>query len=72
MNVLFGGSRAGKDALASRPSIRNHHVKVASVAVTTVATIERTLLDIISDAEERMDLARSAEAEAVEVLAQSM
>ena len=63
-----------QDALASRrcPSIRNYHVKEAFVAVTTVATIECTLLDILSDAEERMNLARSAEAEAVEVLAQSM
>jgi len=36
--------------------------------VRTVAVIHNTLLDLLSDAEERMDLARSAEAAAVEVV----
>jgi hypothetical protein len=36
--------------------------------VRTVAVIEHTLLDLLSDAEERKDLARSVEASAVEVL----
>ena len=55
----------------------DHHLKVVFVAVTTVTVIERKLLDILSDAEERMDLARSAwvavaAAADSEVLAQSI
>ena len=46
---------------------RDHHPKIAFAAV---AVIENTLLDLRSDAEERKDLARSADAAAtVEVLA---
>jgi len=41
------------------------------VAVRTVAVIERTILDLLSDVEERMDLASSAEAATVEVLAET-
>ena len=38
----------------------------------TVAVTERLLLDLLSDAEERKDLARSAEAAAVEVFAETI
>ena len=40
---------------------------MASVVVRTVAVIEHKLLDLLSDAEERKDLARSAESEAAAV-----
>jgi hypothetical protein len=40
---------------------RDHHPKMAFAVVRTVAVIERTLLDLLSGAEERMDLARLAE-----------
>jgi hypothetical protein len=45
---------------------------MALVAVRTVAVIEHMLLDLLSDAEERKDRARGAEAAAVEVLAQTI
>jgi hypothetical protein len=46
-----------------------NHPKMAFAAVRTVTVMERTLLDLLSDANERMDMTRSAEAVAVEVLA---
>jgi len=49
---------------------RDDYPRIAFVAVRTVAVIERTLLDLLSDVE-RMDLARSAAAETVEVLAET-
>ena len=47
---------------------------MASVVVRTVAVIEHTLLDLLSDAEERKDPARSAESEtaAVEALEETI
>ena len=42
------------------------------MAVRTVSVIEHTLLDLLSGAEERKDLARSAEATAVDVLAETI
>ena len=51
---------------------RDRHPKIAFAAVRTVAFTERMLLDLLSDAEERKDLARSAEAAAVEVFAETI
>jgi hypothetical protein len=45
------------------------HSKIAFAAVRTVTVIEHTLLDLLSDAEGRMDLVRSTEAAAVETCA---
>jgi hypothetical protein len=84
---VFGGARAGKmregeKARAAKEKYchkmihqhltRDHHPKIAFMALRTAAVIERTLLDLLSDAEERMNLARSAEAAAVEVLAETI
>jgi hypothetical protein len=40
---------------------RDHHPRIAFATVLTVAVIERSLLYLLSDVEERMDLARSAD-----------
>ena len=69
--MLFGASRAGKNALgrgflescpASGPR------QLAFAVVRTIAIIEPTLLDPLSDVKEIMDPARSTEAAVVEVL----
>src|SRR5882757_6679500 len=64
-----GGKKASNEKY--RPKIihqhlsRDHHPTITFVAVRTVAVIEQTLLDLLSDAEpeERKDEARSAEPE---------
>jgi len=48
---------------------RDHEPKIAFAAVRTVAVMERTLLDLLSDVDDRKDLARSAEA--ADVLAET-
>jgi hypothetical protein len=47
----------------------DHHPKIEFAAVRTDPILECTLFGLLSDAEERKDLARVAEAAAVEVLA---
>ena len=46
---------------------RDHHPKIAFVAVRTATVIEHTLLNLLSDAEERKGLPRRAESEAAAV-----
>jgi hypothetical protein len=83
--LLFEGARAGnfrgsvpsaKENTVARSfsSIcqylsRDRHPKIEFAAVRTDYVLERTILGLLPDAEERKDLTRSVEAKAAEVLA---
>ena len=69
---MRGGVSWGYKEIIHQHLSRDHHPKIAFVAAGTVSVIEHTLPDLLSDSEGREDQARSAEAAAVEVLAETI